>query len=433
MKINIISKQRKKETLKNLKEFRRAFKINFRKNKIYKMIEKMPLNLNKYLTKYSTGGMIKKYPEDFIVEEITEDGIVLEVGKEIGFEDEKNWNGSFIHFTLEKKNWNTLDAIREIAKQTKSKRKNFGFAGTKDKFAITTQRIGCFGVNVEDLKKVNLPNITLKDFQKTNKKLKIGCLWGNRFTIKVRDMDVDKSELEDILKELSKLKYVLNYFGIQRFGSVRPITHVVGKFIVQGDFESAFYAYCGTPLPYDGRSKEARTLVDEGEFKEALKIYPKIFYYEKKMIRYYLKHRDYKKSFNVLPPQLKSMFVNAYQSYLFNEMINERYRYGYEPLEGDILKDGLPTGALIGYNPKFADGIQGEIERNILEREGIKLENFKIKGFGNFFGDRRPLITRIYDLEYRIDDDGYVLRFKLKKGTYATSVLREFIDKKINI
>ena len=138
----------------------------------------MKPNLNKYILDLKIDGIIKKYPEDFIVEEITKEGIVLEYGKELEeiFKDTPKWNGSFIHFTLEKINWNTMDAIRELAKRTNSKRKNFGFAGTKDKFAITTQRIGCFGIKPEILEgiKDSIKDLKIKDIQKKTLELEWG-------------------------------------------------------------------------------------------------------------------------------------------------------------------------------------------------------------------------------------------------------------------
>ena len=426
---------RKAESQKNLNNYRKNIILKFRKSKIYSTIDEMKPNLNKYLLNLKINGDIKKYPEDFIVEEITEDGIVLEHGKDLKdayFKDTPNWNGSFIHFTLEKINWNTMDAIRELAKRTGTKRKNFGFAGTKDKFALTTQRVGCFGIKPEKLEKIkdSIKDIKIRDIQKTNVKLRMGSLWGNRFTIRIRLKEntdnVNIEEINNILKN-NRLNYVLNYYGMQRFGTYRPITHVVGKFIYNRDFESAFYTYCGAPINETGKTLEARKLVDEGDFKNALKIYPKSQYYERKMIRHYLKTNSFKESFKVLPPQLKSMFVNAYQSYLFNEMINKRYEYGFEAMEGDILIDGIPTGILIGSNSELSGGIQGEIEKEIIDKENLDLKAFKIEDFGNFPGARRKLITKVYDFNYYVDNKGIVLKFKMERGNYATVVLREFI------
>ncbi|WP_457612288.1 tRNA pseudouridine(13) synthase TruD [Methanocaldococcus sp.] len=424
--IYIIKKKRKDESLKALEEKRKKLIKKVRDKFIRDYLKRMPLNLNKYLYNFYTGGVIKKKPEDFIVEEITPEGIILEVGKSIKFKDVEDWKGSFIHFTLEKKNWTTLDAIREIANRLGVPRKHFGFAGNKDKYAITTQRVGCFNIKLERLKSLKIKNIILRDFQKTNKKIKLGDLWGNRFTIRVRE----PKNLEP-LKNL-KMDFYLNYYGIQRFGTTRPITHIVGKFIVERDWEKAFYLYCGTPLMYDDeKSKFARTLVDEGDLKEAYKVFPKCFFYERKMIKRVLETNNYKEAFLILPPYLRCMFVNAYQSYLFNEIINRRYEYGFSPLEGDILIDNIPTGILFGYKAKFASGLQGEIEKEIYEEEYLSREKFKIEDFGYFQGGRRKMLEKIYNLTYWLEDNSYVLRFCLKKGCYATSVLRELLREDI--
>ncbi len=423
--------QRKKESEKNLKEKLKKYRKKLRDSRIKEKLKEMPLNMTKYLTDAYTGGIIKKYPEDFIVEEITPNGVILEVGKSIEFKDEENWKGNFIHFTLEKRNWTTLDAIREIANRVGKQRKHFGFAGNKDKYAITTQRVGCFNVRLEDLKKVKIKGIILRDFQKTNRKIRLGDLWGNRFTIRVREPEIKGEELKKALDELCKLEYFLNYYGVQRFGTTRPITHIVGRFIIERDWEAAFYTYCGTPLPYDDKkSKLARELLDEENFKEAYKKFPKAFFYERRMIKAYIETGSYQKAFMILPPYLRCMFINAYQSYLFNEIVNKRFEYGFKPMEGDILIDGVPSGALFGYKTRFASGIQGEIEREIYERECLKPDDFKIGEFGSFIGGRRAMIGKIYNMKYWIEDNSYVLQFCLKKGNYATSVLREFIEKK---
>ncbi|ACX73169.1 tRNA pseudouridine synthase D TruD [Methanocaldococcus vulcanius M7] len=429
--MNFLIQKRKEESNKNLKEKLLKYRKKFRDSKIKEQLKDMPLNMNKYLANLYTGGVIKKYPEDFVVEEIMLDGTILEVGKSIEFKDEEDWKGTFIHFTLEKKNWTTLDAIREIANRVGKQRKHFGFAGNKDKYAITTQRVGCFNVKLEDLKKIKIKGIILRDFQKTNRKIRLGDLWGNRFTVRVGDPILKGEDLKKVVNDLCRLKYFINYYGIQRFGTTRPITHIVGKFIVERDWESAFHLYCGTPLPYDDeRSKLARSLVDEENFKEAYKRFPKVFFYERRMIKRYLETGNYQKAFMILPPHLRCMFVNAYQSYLFNEIVNMRSDYGFLPLEGDVLIDGLPSGALFGYKTNFASGIQGEIEREVYEREYLSPEKFKIGEFGSFVGGRRTMIERIYNLSYCIEDNSYVLKFCLKKGNYATSVLREFLDRK---
>ncbi|MBU4407032.1 MAG: tRNA pseudouridine(13) synthase TruD, partial [Candidatus Altiarchaeota archaeon] len=124
------------------------------------------------------GGKIKQLPEDFIVEEITEDGAVLEA---VGYGDvpevaveipcssgENPPAGEFLHFTLQKNNWDTMRAMKEISKRLGVSRNRLSFAGTKDKRAVTVQRASAWNIKEEDLEKVNIKDIQLREFSYSN-------------------------------------------------------------------------------------------------------------------------------------------------------------------------------------------------------------------------------------------------------------------------
>ncbi|MBP2143534.1 tRNA pseudouridine13 synthase [Methanococcus voltae] len=470
-KFEYVMEERKKESNENISKFRNNFRRKFRNKKVRTDLNDLKINIEHFITNFRRNdGLVKENPEDFIVEEILEKGLVLEAGKSLKnkeidennknkentpeeFQDVERWNGSFLHFTIEKLNYNTIDVVKDLARLTKTKRKNFGFAGTKDKYALTTQRMGCFGIKPEVLEAVGKNGLVkkrggqfiVKDVCKSNKKLRMGNLWGNRFTIKIRDFE--EGENENPI-ENTQLGYVINYFGIQRFGLYRPITHLVGKHIYERDFETAFYIYCGTPIHEKGLKKDAREAVEDGDFKLALKLFPRESEYEKRLIQQYLKYKDYKKAFYAFAPQLRSLFVNAYQSYLFNEILNKRYEYGYETLEGDVLEDGIPTAPLCGYKTEYSGGIAGEIEKEVFEKYNIDLKKFRIEDYGNFSGFRRKMITPVYNFKiekiYENDvntenkenkennsQENPILKlsFELEKGNYATIVTREFTGK----
>src|SRR3990167_11471002 len=99
------------------------------------------------------GGTIKNSPEDFIVEEITTSGEILEINKKIEKESKEN---KFVHFILQKRDWPTSDAIKTIAKKLRISFKRFNFAGTKDKIAVSTQLCSCFGMEKEEVEQLNL-------------------------------------------------------------------------------------------------------------------------------------------------------------------------------------------------------------------------------------------------------------------------------------
>ncbi|HIE33946.1 MAG TPA: tRNA pseudouridine(13) synthase TruD, partial [Candidatus Altiarchaeales archaeon] len=185
------------------------------------------------------GGRIKTNPEDFIVEEIIKDKRVLEIDSEMNFPvgDEKE----YLHFTLQKTNWDTLRAIREISNRLGISKKRLNFAGTKDKRAITTQRVSVWKKTIEDLKKVGIKDIILRDFQYSDKRINLGDLWGNRFTVVIRDTNLGVNEIRERINriEIELDGKMPNYFGVQRFGTTRPITHLVGREILKCNFEEA--------------------------------------------------------------------------------------------------------------------------------------------------------------------------------------------------
>src|SRR3989344_5111915 len=100
---------------------------------------------------------IKQIPEDFIVEEITPDGEILEQNKKYKFQ--KNSKGKFLHCVLIKKSTDTIEAIIQIAKALKIDNRRITFAGTKDRHAITSQRISMMELGTERIKDIKLENV----------------------------------------------------------------------------------------------------------------------------------------------------------------------------------------------------------------------------------------------------------------------------------
>ena len=149
--------------------------------------------------------------------------------------------------------------------------------------------------------------------------------------------------------------------------------------------------------------------------------------------------KDFVGAFSRLPKSLTYMFTHAYQSYLFNQIINERIGsgLGLKAAEGDVLEDGIATTQLFGFESKFSEGKIGEIERKVLEGEGIKPEDFYIKAFPQISskGARKKILLFPEDLKLEeIGSDEYFegalkakISFKLEKGNYATTVLRELM------
>ncbi|MDF2956438.1 MAG: tRNA U13 pseudouridine synthase TruD [Candidatus Alkanophagales archaeon MCA70_species_1] len=415
------------------------------------------------------GGRIKTVPLDFHVKEITD------------------WTasdeGGYLILRVTKENWDTLQLVKELASALRIGTKRIGFAGTKDKFAVTTQKMSVWGISEDDIKKVRLPRVEIEVLGRSKKPVALGDLRGNEFDVVIRDVsdapDEVEAKVKAIASKISEAGGVPNFFGVQRFGTSRPITHIVGKHLVRGDLQAAVLTYLSEIFPGESdAAKNARRLCAEGKFKESLKQMPPFLRYEKAILNVLVKDsNDFLGALRSLPASLRRMFVHAYQSYLFNLTLSYRLEACAElgvpfaeALVGDIVcyrgADGSPdvnktekvtesklegvnrlvkrqrafvTAPLFGYETELADGLQGEIERRVLDKEGVALEDFKIKAVPELAsrGWRREILMPVRDLKFEVSKDELHedktkvrLHFSLPKGGYATVVLREFMKER---
>ena len=283
------------------------------------------LNAKNFITdNKGIGGTIRNENKDFYVEEVP---LQLPTG-----------NGPNTWIQIEKEGRTTLDVVLDMAKYLHISRKRTGFAGMKDRSAITRQWLCISNITPEELPDFEevLHNVKVLDIKQNQKKLRMGQLKGNKFKIHIKNTNnpvEDKDIAEDVLESL-KVTGVPNFYGFQRFGEVRSTTHLVGKCLVEGDIKKAVDTYIGNPNKNEHNQPfEARQLYDEGKLQESYDLMPKSMRYEKSMLKELIlskeKHgeiteKDYIRAIESLPKPLKRMFVNAYESYLFNKVVNER-------------------------------------------------------------------------------------------------------------
>lgn len=386
------------------------------------------IGLEVYVSKCNgIGGKLKNSAEDFLVEEITPEGKILEINAKRNSEKIPEEKKEYIHFTLQKRNWDTMRAIKELSKRLRVSRKRFGFAGTKDKRAITTQRISLWNQNIENLLKIKIKDIEILNPCYAEERINLGDLWGNRFTITLNEVNLKKDEIkkriESILKELNSK--VPGFFGIQRFGVVRPITHLVGREILKRNFKEAVMLYLAKDFPYENeKDKEARKVLSETEnFREALKIFPKNLGYENSMLNHLVNFpNDFIGALRKLPKNLRLMFIHAYQAYLFNKTLS---RYIKNNEESNNLKKIPITLPLVGYESEIDD-----ITKEVMIKEEISKEEFKIKEIPELSskGALRETFFEIKDFKFSVEPNKRVfIQFSLLKGTYATVLLREIM------
>ena len=417
------------------------------------------------------GGRLRSKPEDFIVEEILLDGLRASVRLRMD-ECKVSGRGRYLICILIKRGWDTLKAVEEIARRIDINPEMISIAGIKDSRALTAQHISIGAVSPERAK-VKIRDAHLIPIRYADEKISPHILYGNRFDITVREIRYTPAEtqkmISEILGEISELGGIPNFFGHQRFGTIRPITHLVGKFMLKGRFEDAVMLFLSeTGMHESPRAREAREMLrDTRDFKSALKIFPRGLIYERLMLRYLSKYpRDFLGALSTLPVKLKKLFIQAYQSYLFNRFLSERMKREIPldiPEVGDFaveigskglpirrftrvklenmntiaskIKEGSMALALpiIGFDQELSGGVQGEIEREILEQEGVKPQDFKLEGLSglSMHGGLRRMLVPVIDLKFMVEDadNGAVANFKftLHRGSYATVLLREFM------
>ncbi len=377
---------------------------------------------------------IKVIPEDFVVEE------VLTV---------KHTRNDCWVCTLEKVNWDTIGVIKVLARKLGISQKRVGYAGLKDRKAVTRQKISVYKVDKEQLETVKIPRVTITDIEKGDW-IQLGDHTGNRFDILVREVMMPVTYKEQIDHGFP------NYFGQQRFGDVRPITHKVGKALIKGDLEKAALIFLAQPYPDEKYYSVRKHLWDTHDFERARKEYPLSLKYERAMLENI--RSGYKEAFKALPLRLNTLFIHAYQAHLFNTIVNQRCKTVpatvVEP--GDIVinwingkkvftvaglhnmdniaKEGLCAAApIVGYKT-VVKGRMKTITESVLKKERVTKEDFRIKEFPHLSsrGTYREILGKASDFSYSVVKEGVRLQFFLPKGQYATVFLEELFKSQFN-
>ncbi len=394
-------------------------------------------------------GEIKEIPEDFIVEEITESFKTLRVDTKVdvgdaGYNDPNPQNNRrFCVFVMQKRGWNTAQALKAIANRFGRGQGSVGFAGTKDRRAVTTQLCSIYGVSAAQLYGMDIKDIRINGAWESGSHVRVGELAGNEFGIRFRELesgiDIDGYGYDTFP----------NYFGPQRFG-FRGNNVSIGVNILRGDFEGAVMEFLtSTRNETDTESVEARTRLErERDFSEALRYFPGYLKYERTLIDYLSRHPgDYSNAIRKLPRQLTMMFIHSVEGEIFNSVLSERVRdMELEPLHNDIVCGsngfGFPdynnihrydgragvrgrfiVGRVIGYD---TDEV-GDRERDEMDRLGISLNSFRMPEVPEIRcgGGFRVLFAPVKGLSYT--DETETMRFALPSGSYATVLLNEFI------
>jgi tRNA pseudouridine13 synthase len=382
------------------------------------------------------GGTIKERVEDFVVEEIP---LYAPSG-----------TGQHTFFEIRKEGIPTFQAVRLIARALAVAPSRIGYAGLKDAQAISSQVLSVEGVPPDAVTALDLPKIRVMWAERHNKRLKIGHLRGNRFTIRVRGVDEPALVSCRTILHVLERRGVPNRYGPQRFGQ-RGDSARLGRAVVSRDAEGFIQAFLGGPHPNESEGvRSARTRYEDGDWEKALRMFPGNMVDERRALQALIRSQgDYQRAYRTIPKRLKTFLLSAFQSELFNEVLNARldtldcvyagdlamkhpgrsiFRVEDEDVEQPRASrfEISPTGPVFGFKMMQASGRQGELEAEILGAENLTLEDFRVGDGIKARGDRRALRFQMTDPDLWYDD-GVMLRFELPKGCYATAVLAEFM------
>ena len=379
------------------------------------------VGLSVYSTKFSgSKGKIKQSNEDFQVSEVISE-------KALGTISEDNGLSVYL---LTKNGIDTTHALHDIEKR-------YGLTlralGLKDSNAVTEQFVQTKTVS-RSLEKIEGKKYSLKRIGFSKKPIAKQDMLGNKFRIKISD-STNISQFDEYDK-------ILNFFGYQRFGSKRPITHLVGKAIIQKNYQKAIHFLLGYSSKYDSdENNHYRKLISERKSdSEVIDELPKSMDIEITILKSLVKSDDQKIAIRKIPLQMRRFYVQAYQSYIYNKTLSMAFEYEEDlflPQENDVCYDRTNklgkfqnelgqrlTVPLVGHSYFKKTRFDYYIQK-ILEEEEILPSDFLIKDFQEISAEGGFRNSSIQCDDFQASND--TVEFQLSRGSYATIVIREIL------
>lgn len=396
------------------------------------------------------GGRIKVRPEDFLVDEMPL--------------YQPSGSGEHIYLFIEKRNLSTLDVVHILARHFGVRREAIGFAGMKDRNAITRQVFSVHtpGKTPEEFPQLEHERLSVQWADLHNNKLRLGHLAGNRFSIRVRDVGIGEIRNAKRALDIVSARGVPNRFGPQRFGRALN-NHRIGRAIVQCDFEGVLRELLAPEGELSEPHARARELFLEKKYDEALAALPRTAHPERNALRALARGANARGAVLGLDRNAKTFFLSAVQSAVFNHVLDLRLSDGTfdRLLPGDVamkhenracfdVDDAVasdpttpervarfeisPTGPMWSGSMRRASGEPDRLEQLALASMGLTIEQlhaFDVQAAGMIEGARRPLRVPVTDadLEAGLDEHGPYIRvaFDLPRGAFATVVLEELM------
>jgi len=406
--------------------------------------------------------VFKLFLPDFIVEEIALDGTAVKASFAAPSNLSINWGRGYTVYRLEKHARDTLATLKRLQKIFNTR--HIGCSGLKDRYAVTSQLIT---VKEGAPPPKRLPiGLYLEKVGSSFQPLKPGALRGNHFSIIGRMLENEpRVSLEEVLREFEEQIHALgipNYYGYQRFGTMRPISHRAGKLLLLAKYEELLDLLLFQALPTE--CLEVRG-VKALAAPRKIQFLPPFLTYEKKLLKHLASGGSPREAVKHLSKRLQLLLVQAYQAFLFNKILSARIEeqdLPLAPLPGDkvaMLTSWGSPARIVEASPSNLLKLQKLIESGkaalalpvpgsmklsssgsppaklmaaVLEEEQISLRHFK--DFSpSLKGGWRICIVKPKDFKVEVRKDpltkGLVvhLGFFLPSGSYATMLLRELV------
>ncbi len=397
------------------------------------------------------GGSLKDRPEDFLVEE-------RPLYEPAG-------TGDHLYLFLEKRQQTTTDVVRRLAKLFSVQRRDIGYAGLKDKHAITRQH---FSVHLPDpsndekcLSRFEFLPYTLLWARRHENKLRRGHLAGNRFEIRLRHVDPAAVIVAHRTLERLGVTGVPNYVGHQRFG-YRQCNHLLGRALIRREWKTLLDLMLGGSQEDPGSATaQGRSRYEAGDHLGALANWPRYLRHDRQALDALRQGRSHEQAVMVIESQQLEFLISAFQSAIFNRVLDRRVRDNALPFDrlvvGDLAwkhdnrsvfavddavaehengpqgrvatMDVSPSGPMWGPNMTRAGGEPARCELEHLTELGLSEFELAAADHVPVYGTRRPLRVQLRDPDVSggSDEHGPFIRmaFELPRGSFATVVLRE--------
>lgn len=380
------------------------------------------IGITVYSTKFpGIEGKIRVEPEDFEVTELLSEKAQNAIKDQDGY----------AVYKLRKKKIDTNHALSGIFKAKGLRLKSLGL---KDASAITEQFV-CSGNKGKAIENFSTDRYSLEKIGYVKKPLTKKDMIGNHFKLKITDC-------QNNLSAFTEYDKILNFYGYQRFGSKRPVTHLIGKAILHRDFKKAVELILSFTSIHDSKENtEIREkLVDRANYEKYFDSVPPSMDIEKIVLKEMIDHGDPLQAIRAIPLQLRRFYIQAYQSFIFNQSLSSAFLDGenlFEAQSGDVCFDlrgiigkyvhGLDQNLalpFVGYSYYKKTRFDFQISK-ILQQEEITPKDFFIKEMQEVSSEGGFRQAAIHCSDYSSDDD--VVEFSLSRGSFATIVLREIM------